>query len=67
MMKKFIVPEVDLVHGIVQTDMENIPISQHAVDGKLNQKSSFPNAGMGQDGTEAAGGKDLLRFESELT
>ena len=67
MMKKFIVPKVDLVHGIVQTDMENFPISQHAVDGKLNQKSGFSNAGMCQDGTEAADGKDLLRFETELT
>jgi hypothetical protein len=53
MMKKLLVPEVDLVDGIMQTDVEDISVSQHRIEGQLHQKSRFTNTRMSQNGTEA--------------
>ena len=37
MMKKLAVPEVHLVDGIVQADVKDISVPQHAVYGQLDQ------------------------------
>ena len=53
MMKKLAVPEVHLVDGIVQADVKDILVSQHAVQGQLDQQGGLPDAGMGKNGAES--------------
>jgi hypothetical protein len=66
MMKKLAVPEIHLVDGIVQADVKDIPVSEHAVHGKLNQQGGLPDAGMGKHGAEPPGWKDVLCLETKL-
>ncbi len=66
MIEELTVPEGDLVHGILQADMQNIPAPQHAVQGKLDKECGFPHAGVGKNGTEPSGGKDVFRFKTQM-
>jgi len=66
MVEEFSVPESDLVHRVLQTDMKDVPVPQHTVQGQLNQECRFPHTGMGKNGTEAPGGEDVFCFKPKM-
>ena len=66
MMEELSVPEVHLVDGVVQADMEDIPVPQHAVQGQLDKQGRLPHAGMGENGAESPGGEDVFRFKTQM-
>jgi hypothetical protein len=44
----------------VEADVEDIPVSEHTVDGELDQQRGLPHAGMGEHGSEPSGGENVL-------
>ena len=54
-LEEFCVPDADLRYGLIEADVQNLFITQHGIEGQLNEKSRLPDPGRSQHRAETAG------------